>query len=213
MMKTALISDIHGNLKGLKEVLRDIENCGCDRIICLGDLVDGGNENEGVVQQIMEKRIPCVRGNHDEFNDLRLATKTKEFLNQLPEEIIENEVIYTHISPRNRKRKVRDGIEAWNIFDETNYKISFIGHVHIPLLFGEKSNEFGNSTQYFFDYNKPVYLDHNDRYIICVGAVGYGRDLVGKIRYAIFDDEKYMIEYRAIEGHLLPIDWTLVTAL
>jgi hypothetical protein len=42
-----------------------------------------------------------------------------------------------------------------------------------------------------------------------VGSVGYGRDLVGKLRYAIHDREAATIEFRAIEGPLLPMDETL----
>jgi predicted phosphodiesterase len=67
MTKIALISDIHGNLLGLQAVIEDIEACRCDRIICLGDMVDGGNYNDEVVRFIRDNEIACVRGNHDEY--------------------------------------------------------------------------------------------------------------------------------------------------
>ncbi|MBU3729327.1 MAG: metallophosphoesterase, partial [Phycisphaerales bacterium] len=41
-MRTALISDIHGNLPALEAVLADIGSRGCDRKVCLGDIVGYG---------------------------------------------------------------------------------------------------------------------------------------------------------------------------
>ena len=41
-MRTALISDIHGNLEALEKVLEDIDRRGVDEIICLGDIVGYG---------------------------------------------------------------------------------------------------------------------------------------------------------------------------
>lgn len=38
-MRTAIISDIHGNLPGLELVLADVEAKNVGRILCLGDLV------------------------------------------------------------------------------------------------------------------------------------------------------------------------------
>ena len=42
-----------------------------------------------------------------------------------------------------------------------------------------------------------------------VGAVGYGRDRIGKIRYAIFDRSAGSVELRALGGPLLPLDYAL----
>ena len=38
-MKTALISDIHGNFEALKAVLKEIDRLKVDRIFCVGDVV------------------------------------------------------------------------------------------------------------------------------------------------------------------------------
>ena len=39
MEKIAIISDIHGNITALNEVLKDIEKRGIKKIMCLGDMV------------------------------------------------------------------------------------------------------------------------------------------------------------------------------
>jgi predicted phosphodiesterase len=208
--RTALISDIHGNHAGLVAALADIERQHCDRILCLGDLVEGGPENEAVVETLRRLHIPCVRGNHDENNDLSLADSTRDFLMHLPERIVEDDVLYVHISPRRIKRKVDHEVEAWNVFDETAYSLIFIGHVHISYIFGKRSALYGEATRQRFEYNQPFSLARDDSYVVSVGSVGYGRDKIGKIRYAIYDREARTVELRAIDGPLLPLDHVFI---
>jgi len=209
--RLAIISDIHGNYEGLLAVLDDIEKAGCDSIICLGDLVDGGTQDEAVVREIRKRNIRCVRGNHDETHSAVLDPETESFLKKMPEDISEGDIVFTHISPRVKKKKIKDEFEAWNVFDETHYRIVFVGHVHIPVIYGSACDETGSAKKHPFEYNKPFQLDETDRYIICPGAVGFGRDLVGKIRYGIFDYEEKTFEFRAADGPLLAYDYAINT--
>jgi len=149
----------------------------------LGDLVDGGPGNEEVVRYVHDNAIPTVRGNHDETNSLTLARDVRTFLEALPEEIREDDALFTHISPRRKKAKILDMYEAWNVFGETAARRVFVGHAHIPLLFGESSEHACSATQYPLASNSPLVLDPQDRYIVCVGAVGYSRDGIAKPRY------------------------------
>jgi predicted phosphodiesterase len=207
--RTAIISDIHGNHAGLLAALADIDRQGCDQIVCLGDLVDGGPDNEAVIETLQQRGIPSVRGNHDEINDVPLQQPMRDFLRALPERIVEDDVLYIHISPRKHQRKINHAVEAWNVFDDTTFRLMFVGHVHEPLIFGMRSNAFGESAKHAFRYNEPFPLSAGDRYIVSVGAIGYGRDQVGKIRYAIYDRNAATIELRAVDGPLLPLDYTL----
>lgn len=202
-MKLAIISDIHGNLKALETVLEDINSrSNIDNIICLGDLVDGGEEDQEVVELIRFKDINCVMGNHDEFNNCNLPQSTKKWLNSLPEKIEFNQTYFTHISPRDNKA-IANNIEAWNVFDEFDYRLCFIGHLHYPIIYGEKCEDFAESTVY--NVNQGKYnLEESDRFIICVGAVGYPRGGGKFIRYGIYDDQENSIEFVALEGYLLP---------
>ena len=90
-MRTALISDIHGNYDGLQSVLQDIATQNCDRIMCLGDLVDGGLQSVEVVRAIRDLGIVTVQGNHDEYGvfDFTLPEDVRDYLRALPEEITE----------------------------------------------------------------------------------------------------------------------------
>jgi len=207
--RTALISDIHGSHAGLLAVLEDISAQRCDRIVCLGDLVEGGPDNERVIETLQRLGVPCVRGNHDETNDVVLPYPMRQFLLDLPERIDEGDVLYTHISPREKKRKVNHAVEAWNVFDEHAFRLLFVGHVHVPMIFGQRSQAYGESAVHAFEYNRPFVLEPGERYIVSVGSVAYGRDYVGRIRYAIHDAAVGTVELRAIDGPLLEMDYAL----
>ena len=209
--RIAMISDIHGNHAGLMAALDDIAAQGCDRIVCLGDLVEGGPGNEQVIETLRERGVPCVRGNHDENNDAALSSAARQFLNALPEAIVEDDVLFIHISPRAKKRKIDHAVEAWNVFEESNYRLTFVGHAHVPYIFGQRSRSYGEACRHAFEYNQPFAMDRSDRYIVSVGSIGYGRDTVAKIRYCIFDQKAGTIENRAIDGPLLPLDYSVAS--
>ncbi len=201
-MRTALISDIHGSLRRLQRVLADIADQGCDRILCLGDLVDGEEQGVEAVRLLRDAGIPMVRGNHDEtaLYDPNLPEDVREFLRGLPEDRIEGNAIYTHSSPRGKRRKVRDEIEAWNVFEETEWRRIFVGDVHVPFLFGSRSEHRFTPTVYPVVYGVEFPFDADDRYLVCPGAVGYSRDADPRPRYAIYDAVRDTIRFRVFEG-------------
>lgn len=207
--RLALISDIHGNYEALQRVLEDIESRACDRIVCLGDLVDGGPENSRVLAAIQSRGIPAVRGNHDFGEALGLSREECCYLQGLPDGLTQQGMHFTHISPRRRKQGLSNPIEAWNVFDEFPHQITFVGHLHVPLLYSQRSERFGEAGVLGFEYGTPVPLRTDERYIVCVGAVAYGRDGLGKARYAIYDQAEGTLEMRAVEAPMLGKDYTI----
>ena len=202
--RIAVITDIHGHLPGLEAVWSDIAGCGCDRVVCLGDLVDGGEQDNEVARFLRDEGVPCMRGNHDEDGAVHVEADVRAFLAGLPEWIVEGDRYYTHISPRDSQRKILDPYEAWNVFDEHSARLTFVGHAHIPLIFGERAAHSATSTEYSFRYNEPFALDGTDRYIVVVGAVGYPRDGIRYPRYAIYDAVADTVEMRIVDGPVLP---------
>lgn len=198
-----MITDIHGNLPALERVLADAEDQGCVRIVCLGDMVDGGRHNDEVVRRLRDLDATVVLGNHDEVNDLVLAPDVQAYLDSLPREVVVGDVIYTHISPRDPPTKVLAPGDAWRVFNEVGYRLVFLGHSHVSYVYGERAPGYGEVTDHAFEFDVTCRLDPTDRYVISVGAVGYPRDGVPKIRYGIYDSAAETLEIRALEGPLL----------
>ncbi len=66
-MRTALISDVHGNAVALEAVLADLERNPVDQVVCLGDMIQGGSQPAEVVQRLRGFAWPVVLGNADAF--------------------------------------------------------------------------------------------------------------------------------------------------
>lgn len=66
-MKTALISDIHGNLTAFEAVLADIAHCRVSQIICLGDVIASGPQPRQCLERLQSLHCPVVMGNTDEW--------------------------------------------------------------------------------------------------------------------------------------------------
>ncbi len=69
MNRTLVIGDIHGGAKALQQVLKRAEVTPDDRLIFLGDYVDGWSESSQVIQSLIElsEKQDCIfiKGNHD----------------------------------------------------------------------------------------------------------------------------------------------------
>jgi len=78
MSRTIAIGDIHGGLKALIQLLKRIEISRSDKLIFLGDYVDGWSDSANVVTYLIElaKQNSCVfiRGNHDDLAEKWLKT-------------------------------------------------------------------------------------------------------------------------------------------
>lgn len=64
-MRVAVISDIHGNAIALDAVLADLRQQAVERVVCLGDAIQGGPLPAEVVARLRELACPVVLGNAD----------------------------------------------------------------------------------------------------------------------------------------------------
>ena len=64
-MRTAIISDIHGNLESLNRVLEDIGDLNIDQIVCLGDTLGYGPNPVECVDLVAKHCEWSLLGNHD----------------------------------------------------------------------------------------------------------------------------------------------------
>jgi predicted phosphodiesterase len=63
----ALVSDIHGNDDALAAVVADLERLGVERVVCLGDAVQGGPQPREVLERLAALAWPVILGNADDF--------------------------------------------------------------------------------------------------------------------------------------------------
>lgn len=221
-MKTAVVSDIHGNLEALHAVLKDIESQQVDRIFCLGDVVGyGPNPRECV--DIVRRFDLCILGNHDqaalfdpegfsqgaeqaifwtrrqlESGDSQEDTLTRwHFLCNLPRSHAENQRMFVHGSARN---PLCEYVFPEDIYNPKKLEkifslipgLCFQGHTHVPGVFFESAQFM--SPQ---DFEDSVYRFSGEKAMINVGSVGQPRDGDPRSCYVVVDDES--VTFRRVE--------------
>jgi predicted phosphodiesterase len=66
-VRIGLFSDVHGNAVGFDAFLADLERCPVDRLVALGDMVQGGPQPVECVERLRALGCPVVMGNADWF--------------------------------------------------------------------------------------------------------------------------------------------------
>ena len=156
-MKTAFISDIHGNYEALKAVLADIDRLGIENVVCAGDIVGYYCQVNECCDELRSRGIPSVMGNHDWYlagggwcirsksvNDCLVyqrrvvSAENVEWLKMLPLQLDVHEVRMVHggwSDPLDEYLK-----PAQEYFDRLEGHYFLTGHTHIQEVrhFGEK---------------------------------------------------------------------------
>ncbi len=216
-MKTAIISDIHGNLEALEAVLTDIASFETDRIVCLGDLIGYGPDPEAVVSRVAEMGITCLLGNHEAalFSEKELgwlnflarennvatrallSEKSLTYCGGLERSISSENSCFVHGCPPDSiltylyKLSDSDILALAETLPEQRF---FVGHTHDLQL-------ITIDGQTVFREKLPVgcrQLDGGKKYFINVGSVGSPRDGSGAAKYVLWDSEAGSIEVRGI---------------
>lgn len=214
MTRTAILSDIHGNLAALEAVLEDVRTQVVDEIICLGDVVGYGPRPRECLDKTMEFAF-TVLGNHDSsaifdpegFNSTAeraifwtreqlhtadtpaLCRRRLEFICKMPRVVQRDAQLFVHGSPR--------GPTTEYVFPEDTQnprkmdklfslvtRVCFQGHTHVPGIFTSE-NRFIRSS----DVSERFRLfDNVAKWMVNVGSVGQPRDGDPRSCYVIWDD-------------------------
>lgn len=213
-MKTAIISDIHGNFDALQSVLKDIDAQGADRIVCLGDVVGYGAQPCECVQTLIERDVLTIAGNHDYaaigktninyFNafakEATLWTRKvctdveKEFLNGLA--LVEHLDEFTMVHGTLYAPELFDYIlttyDAYLSLQLLENPVCFLGHSHVPINF-----VWGDIIA--FNYDREIDINPEQKVLINVGSVGQPRDDNPLACYALFDHDASKVFIRRVE--------------
>lgn len=216
-MRCLVLSDIHSNLEAFEAVLEDAG--AFDQIWCLGDVVGYGPDPNGCVELLRSYPHLCVAGNHDwatlgkldldDFNpDAReanlwnreqLTADNLDYLNELPEELVEGQFTLVHGSPRHPIWEYiiyASTAQASFEFFDTPYCL--VGHTHTPAVFAltEVEGEAVCETRPPL-LGKDVSLE-GERLVINPGSVGQPRDGEPESSYALLDTETLVLEHRRV---------------
>ncbi len=220
MPRTAIISDIHGNLEALTAVLADIQQSNVDEICCLGDVIGYGPNPRECIDACRNFKFSLL-GNHDngalfdpegfssgaekaifwtrkqlEDTSVPGAQARWEFLAKLPRTVREGSVMFVHGSPRS---PLSEYIFPEDIYNERKIErifgfiqgVCFHGHTHVPGIFTESCRFFSPHDIGFH------YQVGQQKLLINVGSVGQPRDSDPRSSYVIFDGTE--MEFRRIE--------------
>ncbi len=141
-MKVGIISDIHGDYQALQTTLNRLEHeHGVDEILCAGDLIGRGPNPNAVVDEIRQRNIPTVRGNHDEWA-YEIRNENKDYLKNLPIEVQVSldgvEIYMCHGKPGNNiwglyEAHVSDTLLNM-MLSSLNVDVMITGHTHVPMF-------------------------------------------------------------------------------
>jgi putative phosphoesterase len=153
-MRLAVIADVHADIHALRDALAQAERLGCTAIVCAGDLVGYGLFPMQVINLLREKKIPCVRGNHDRWaGDPNMAGSSSgllsddamAFLAGLPRlwnKVIDGvRVAMSHGTPRSDMDSVvpgmttADDVRRW--LAAVGADVLIVGHSHSPFVLSD----------------------------------------------------------------------------
>lgn len=151
-MKVGLISDVHGDYSALELTLnRMVHEHDVVRVLCAGDLVGRGPEQNRVVDAIRGDDIVTVRGNHDETL-YGLTDSNTNFLKDLPIDwrgkIGGRRVFMCHGKPGNNMWGMyRDHLSDTYlsmVLRSLKTDVLVTGHTHVPLYMQVKEGVLVN---------------------------------------------------------------------
>lgn len=223
MTRTAIISDIHGNLAALEAVLEDIGGQHIDRIVCLGDVIGYGPAPCQCLDRAMQFSF-CVLGNHDSsalfdpegFNVAAeqaifwtraqiecgsdgpdASRRRMQFICALPRLICEGHVLFVHGSPRGPTNEYVFPEDTQNS-KKMEKLFSLVPHI----CFQGHTHVPGIFTT-DLRFVRPgdtgsgyVVADRRQRVMVNVGSVGQPRDGDPRSCYVIFNEE--CVEFRRV---------------
>jgi len=225
-VRTAIISDIHGNLEALQVILGHMEGQSVDRTICLGDILGYGPNPVECVDLIAERCEFALMGNHDfgalyeptnfnlaaeqaaywtraqieaEADKARAATRW-EFLGSLRVRVAFGDFLCVHGSPR---RPINEYLFPEDAINSPVKMQQIFERIDRHCLVGHTHvpGVFTDEPDFYppDDLDNVYRFNDEERVIINPGSVGQPRDLDPRASYAILDDEAGSVEFFRLE--------------
>lgn len=161
MNKIAIVSDIHGNLPALEEVVKDFKRRGAEIVFNLGDHISGPLWPKETLQYLMKQDWIHIKGNHDRqlyeeetgehgasdaYAHQFLTQGDLNWLESLPAVYdFNNEFLLFHGAPSHDKTYLLETVENGRVrlaelteikerLYDSEQKILICGHTHVPRV-------------------------------------------------------------------------------
>lgn len=160
MTKTAVLSDIHGNLPALIATVADAEARGCTRFLNLGDILSGPLWPAETAAWLMARDWPTIAGNHerqvltdppdrinasDAFTRAALGREVLAWMAALPATLMIEDMFLCHGTPNSDVTPLTDTLEGATLRVASEAELAgrlagqgapliLCGHTHVPRL-------------------------------------------------------------------------------
>ena len=216
-MRVAIVSDIHANRQAFEAVLDEIDASECEEMWCLGDLVGYGADPDACVELARRHAAVCLAGNHDlgvrgtlpleqfsrgaalaaKWTQETITAETREFLNGLEPQNLDEEVGLFHASPRDPVWEyVLSPLQAELCLDTQRHRVCLIGHSHVALSFSRVPG--APATGETRPDGEELDLERGE-WLINPGSVGQPRDGDPRAAWLELDTGGWRAVYRRTE--------------
>jgi predicted phosphodiesterase len=201
-MQLGVVSDIHSNLVALEAVLADMP--AVDRLVCAGDVVGYNPWPAECVDELRERSVPTVMGNHDRMvatgRNFRGNGMAQAGVDHASEAL--NDVQRTWVENLPRERRLADGrVKVVHDHPEVTDKYTYPEEFG-PHLLGRGEDGSGDERE----REEVLILGHthvqhhevyDDGVVLNPGSVGQPRDRDPRAAYAVVDlDDLSVTEHR-----------------
>lgn len=181
-MKTAIFSDIHGNLPALEILLENIK--GVDQYISLGDVVGYGPWSNECVKLLMGlKNCLKIRGNFDDYFIEKRFTGNNDLAKKFFETSIKN---FSETSSL-KTFKIKGKLDEFNLTHTLNHQYVFPDS-QLTL----KENWIIGHSHYQFKISANGFTLYNP------GSVGLNRQYINAIDYCLYDNQTKNFDLKRI---------------
>jgi len=212
-VRTAILTDVHGNRPALEAVLAECARLSADRHVCLGDTVGYGASPNECCRLVRERASFTLLGNHDaavagrmdydyyydaardalDWTRKALDAENLAWLRSLPYTVREGRFEYCHGSPIEPEQydylflteQVEDLLPTLADLSD----VTFVGHSHLPRAWAVRPGKVRELD------SDEVALESGWKYIFGVGSTGQPRDGDPRACFALLDDEANLLTF------------------
>lgn len=184
-MRTLIVSDIHGNLPALEQVLRIEKEV--DRVICLGDVINYGPWSNECVDLLdsMDKKTILIAGNHE----------TDYFLKRIkPKHPLVQQFTAKNLEEFDRFASIKMYVEKYEEESFTYIHTLNNQYIYPDSKIKLEMNAIIGHSHYQFKIRNGGYMLYNS------GSVGQNREQINLVNYIVKEDEK--IELKSVQYDL-----------